>query len=102
MCTNDAGRTKTTENDWIFNNAKPSSVQSNELLRLSFAFSFTYVAKLNRTVNIEPEFDLYEFDLQKNGSKLSFLAWFLVQLVWWKSESRLPWRRTFPGTNLVQ
>ena len=85
MCTNDAGRTKTTENDWIFNNAKPSSVQSNELLRLSFAFSFTYVAKLNRTVNIEPEFDLHEFDLQKNGSKLWFLAWFLTR---WKSESR--------------
>jgi len=54
MSTNDAGRTKTTENNWIFNKVKPSSVQSNELLRLSFAFSFTYVAKLNRTVNIDP------------------------------------------------
>ena len=86
MCTNDAGRTKTTENDWIFNNAKPSSVQSNELLRLSFAFSFTYVAKLNRTVNIEPEFDLHEFDLQKNGSKLWFLAWFFS----WPDENPSP------------
>ena len=58
MGTNDAGqwcRTKTTENNWIFNEVKPSSVQSNELVRLSFAFSFTYVAKLNITVNIEPE-----------------------------------------------
>ena len=78
MCTNDAGRTKTTENNWIFNKVKPSSVQSNELLRLSFAFSFTYVAKLNRTVNIEPEFDLHEFWRVKEGPNADFsviLSW---------------------------
>ena len=78
MCTNDAGRTKTTENNWIFNEVKPSSVQSNELLRLSFAFSFTYVAKLNRTVNIDPEFDLHEFWRLKRVQTLIFsviLSW---------------------------
>ena len=41
-------------------NVKPTSVKSKELFRLSFAFSFTYDAKLYRTVNIEPEFDEFE------------------------------------------
>ena len=41
-------------------NVKSTSVKSKELFRLSFAFSFTYDAKLYRTVNIEPEFDEFE------------------------------------------
>ena len=81
MCTNDAGRIKTTENNWIFNEVKPSSVQSNELLRLSFAFSFTYVAKLNRTVNIEPEIEI------EGGPNADF------ELVRWESETIDGWER---------